>query len=47
MLRGTRRNFMKTVGLGAVAAAAPEFLDGMVHGDNTSAGKPKDRKSVV
>ena len=40
MDRSSRRNFMKTVCLGVVAAAVPEFLDGTVHGDDTSAGKP-------
>jgi len=40
MLRGSRRNFMKTVCLGVVAAAVPGFLKGTARGDNTSAGKP-------
>ena len=40
MLGGTRRNFIKTVGLGAAAVAVPGFLNGTVHGDDTSARKP-------
>jgi len=40
MDRSSRRNFMKTACLGVVAAAVPEFLNGTVHADDTSAGKP-------